>query len=200
MPNGSTTFTATYGSVSATFTVNYSTYLFRDGGVTGDVNTNYTDLNGTINAQVSSTGTTISCSTYADWFRRANVLVSGDFEAEYTITAASGDSCGISMLSTTNEKLLFFEANNSKVLLSDYLIDVVSNTNYRRTNVIGKTVKFARDSGVIKVYLDDVEVLSYNSNITQDIYLAFKTHSAGGRYFTFRDFTISNTGGGGIST
>ena len=167
--------------------------LFEDVGVLGDVNTDYTDLNGTINTNVSSTGTNISCSTYADCFRRANVLLTGDFSAEYTLTQATSETGGLALLSTSNQKLYFYEFSSNKVYLSNFSSDLQTNNSYNNTNALNKTIKLTRENGVIKVYIDDVEALSYDTNDNQDVYIAWKTHNANRRNFTFKDFKITKS-------
>lgn len=174
-----------------------STTLFEDGGVTGNVNTDYFDLGGTINTSVSQEGTNISCSTYTDSARCPNVILSGDFEITYDLVERNGDGGGWFIILPSN-------ISGSSFSYTAY-IDSNSNQgwniNYNGDSWInqGKTVpcsvKITREDSTFSIYIDG-SLVNQKNVISSDIYMGWKTHSAGGRNYTFKDLMIK-TGGGG---
>ena len=169
------------------------TTLFEDGGVTGDVNTDYFNLGGTINASVSSTGTNISCSSYQDSARCPNVLLSGDFEITYTLMARSGDGGGWFIILPSNisgssfTSTGYIDSNTSDGWFISYNGEVKSHSGTQTPC----SVKITREDSTFTIYADDVQQVT--KDITDaDIYMGWKTHSAGGRNFTFKDLTITS--------
>ena len=177
-----TTFTASYSNVSDTCIVSVPSYLFYDGGVTGNVNTNYTDLNGTIVTTVSSNGTNIACQTYADCFRKPNINpINGDFKIRYDLVQLSGDGGGFGFLDSNNTNLYYFEFTGTR-------------TNWNGTNVstgtgVGETITLTKVGTTLSLYYGDT--LKHSRTVSfNNVVPAWKTHNAGGRNYTFKDFTI----------
>ena len=185
--SSSGTLTASYSNVSDTATVTVQTYLFYDGGVTGNYNTNYTKSNSGVNATVSTTGTRISCSTYADCYYRANVVLSGDFEIQYNLVQKTNDSGGFALLdNSTSSVIAYIEFGDStKVHIKTTSVTTYTYTNYTSESI----VKVTRVGSTLTLYLDDVLIGSKPVS-TVDCVFGWKTHSAGGRNFTFKDFSI----------
>lgn len=183
-----TTFTATYSNVSDTCTVTVQTYLFYDGGVTGNYNTNYTKSDSGVNVTVGTTGTRISCSTYADCYYRANVVLSGDFEIQYNLVQKTNDSGGFALLdNSTSSVIAYIEFGDS----TKVHIKTTSVTTYTYTNYTSKSiVKVTRVGSTLTLYLDDVLIGSKPVS-TVDCVFGWKTHSAGGRNFTFKELKIA---------
>ena len=180
------TLTASYSNVSDTATVTVQSYLFRDGGVTGDYNSNYVDTGTGIVASVGSTGTNISCTANADRYRKANVLLSGDFKVTVTYTQTTNNGCSFALLNSSNTKQYSLEFgwsnlkdwdNNGSQLISDLKAVDDSPITYER---VGST---------LTVKCNGTQLLT-RSITTSDVYFAWKTHKSGGRNFTFRDLTI----------
>ena len=166
------------------------TILFEDGGVTGNVNTDYTDVGGTINATVSSTGTNISCSTYNNCARIPNVQLSGDFEITYTLVDRNGEGGGWFILNnntSTSNFLAYIESNASQ----GWNIWYNSDSWVNQGKTVPCDVKITREDAVFTVYIDNTLVNS-RSITDSDIYMGWKTHSAGGRNYTFKDLTITS--------
>ena len=181
------TVTASYNSASATCTIR--SLFFVDNGVTNDYNSNYTNLNGTINVNVSSTGTNISCSTYADCYRRADAVISGDFEITYNIVSKTNYSGGFAFFNTSNSIVFLIEFAESSEI--DFLRtgNRKSYSNYSTDSI----VKVTRVGNKITLYLDDVEIANESSsNYAVDGYFAWKTHIADGRNFTFKYLRINS--------
>ena len=181
-----TTFTCSYSNVSDTCTVTMPSYLFYDGGVTGNVNTNYTKTNSGVNAAVSTTGTKISCSYYGDAYYKANVLLSGDFQITYNLVQKTNDSGGFALLNSSNSVQAYIEfVNTSKVDIQGTSKSQYTYSNYSSDSI----VKVTRVGSTITLYLDNVSIGSKTMS-TGDVYFGWKTHSAGSRNFTFKELKI----------
>ena len=184
-----TTFTATYQNVSATCTVNVQSYIFRDGGVTGDVNTNYTNISNRCIIAIDTAGTKVSSNTYADSYYRENVLIQGDFRATFTIVDVQMFG-GVAFLNTSNSKQFMVEYNlydsPNKLFLS------IGSTDYLLSNDISlpKTITMERVGTTITVKMNGTQVGSSQTVTSADGYLAWKTHSDKSRSVKFKDFTI----------
>ena len=172
--------------------IEYYNILFKDGGVTENVNTDYTDIGGTINTNVSATGTTITCSTYADCARIPNVKLSGDFEITYTLMEVSGVGGGFFILNnnnTTSNFIAYIESNPSQ----GWNINNGSDQWRSISASLPYDVKITRIGSTFTVYVNDTQV--NQRNVTSgDIYMGWKTHSASGRSYTFKDFVIKKYG------
>lgn len=166
--------------------------LFEDGGVTGNVNTDYTNVGGTINTSVSTTGTNISCSTYADCARIPNVKLSGDFEITYTLVALSGPGGGFFILNnntTTSNCIAYIEANSSEGWNINY-----SGDQWRTVSAsLPYNVKIKRIGSTFTIYVNGTQI-NQRDVTSNDIYIGWKTHSANGRNYTFKDFVIKKYG------
>ena len=181
-----TTFTCSYSNVTDTCTVTVPTYLFYDGGVTGNVNTDYTKTNSGVNATVSTTGTNISCSYYGDAYYKANALLSGDFQITYNLVQKTNDSGGFALLNSSNSVQAYIEfVNISKVDIQGTSKSSYTYSNYSSDSI----VKFTRVGSTITLYLDDILIGSKTMS-TGDVYFGWKTHSAGSRNFTFKELKI----------
>lgn len=185
--NSETTFTATYNNVTDTCTVTVPTYLFYDGGVTGNVNTNYTKTNSGVNATVSTTGTNISCSYYGDAYYIANVTLSGDFQIEYNLAQKTNDSGGFALLYTNSTTVYGYVefVNSSTVDLKGTNKSSYSYSGYTSDSI----VKVTRVGSTISLYLDGTLIGSKTIS-TNDCRFGWKTHSAGSRNFTFKELKI----------
>ena len=160
--------------------------IFQDNGVTGDVNEDYADLNGTINTSVTSSGTRISCSTYADCYRKANAYIGGDFQVEYTLVSTTSNAGGFALLDDSNNSLLYVEFSTTS-RINFY----VGNDGYMYVSVsFPCTMRFERVGSTLSLYIDD-ELISSKSLSAVDCFFAWKTHSQGGRNHIFKDLLIS---------
>ena len=185
--NSETTFTASYSNVTDTCTVTVGpSYLFYDGGVTGNVNTDYTNLNGTINASVSSTGTNISCSTYADCYRRANALISGDFRVTVTCVSSTDNGFDLAFLNSSNSKQYSFGFSwNAGKDWNKNGSQLTSNL----SAVNDSPITAERVNSTLTVKCNGTQLFTATIT-TSDVYFAFKTHSQGGRNCTIKDLMI----------
>ena len=164
------------------------TVLFEDGGVTGNVNTNYTKTNTGVNATVSTTGTNISCSYYGDAYYKANALLSGDFQITYNLVQKTNDSGGFALLDSSNSVQAYIEfVNTSTVDLQGTSKSSYTYSNYSSDSI----VKVTRVGSTITLYLDDTLIGSKTMS-TGDVYFGWKTHSAGSRNFTFKELKIES--------
>ncbi len=174
-----------------------TTTLFEDGGVTGDVNTDYFNLGGTINANVSSDGTNISCSSYQDSARCPNVLLQGDFEITYDLIARTGEGGGWFIILPNNisgssfTPTAYIDSNSSQGWNIDYNGYSWSN----QGTTVPCSVKITREDSTFSIYIDG-SLVNQKNVIDSDIYIGWKTHSASGRNFTFKDLKITTLDGG----
>ena len=184
--SGSTTLTASIGGVSDTATVTVQTYLFRDGAVTGDYNSDYIDTGTGIVATVGATGTNISCTAYADRYRRANALLNGDFRITVTCVQTTDNGFDMALLNTSNSKqynlsFAWYNGkdwnNNGSQLVSDLKA------------VDDSPIVMERVGSTLTVKCNGTQLLT-RTITTNDLYFAWKTHSQGGRNCTFKDLTI----------
>jgi len=181
-----TTFTATYSNVTATCTVNVATYLFYDGGVTGNVNTDYTNVGNGIQIDVTSTGTKISCTAYGNRYRRPNVLLNGDFRVTVTCVETTDNGFEMALLNSSNTKqyhLTFSWANGKDWNNND--TQVVTNL----SAVTDSPVVMERVGSTLTVKCNGTQLLT-RTITTSDVYYAFGTHSQGRRYCIFKDLMI----------
>lgn len=185
-----TTFTATYSNVSDTCTVTAISYLFYDGGVTGSVNTNYTNINNRCTIATDNTGTKVSSSYNGDAFYRENVLISGDFRAEFVVVAvtAFGELAFLNASNSnqfhvgyeiygSNRRIKFYKSGTESVLSNDV--------------TMGKTLAFERVGTTLTIYLDNVQIGSTQTVTDANGYLAWKTHSNSSRSITFKEFKVT---------
>ena len=184
--SASTVFTATYQGATATCTVTVQTYLFYDGGVTGNVNTDYTNVGSGIQIDVTSTGTKISCTSYGNRYRRANVLLSGDFRVTVTCVETTTNGFEMALLNSSNTKQynLTFSWGNGK--------DWNNNGTQLVTNLSAVTdspVVMERVGSTLTVKCNGTQLLT-GSITTADVYYAFGTHSQGNRYCIIKDLMI----------
>lgn len=177
-------------SDTCTVTVQTVTYLFQDAGVIGNYNTNYVNTNNGVQAVVGNTGTTISCSTYADCYRYANVLISGDFKVTITFVDSTDWGCDIALLSSSKTKMYYIQRADAPYKWQGQ----VGNGS---TFTINSSYSPIQDSPVTYERVGSTMTVKANGNLidsrtitTDDVYFALKTHSAGNRNFTFKDLTI----------
>ena len=182
------TYTCSYSNVTDTCTVNVTTYLFYDGGVTGNYNTDYTKSDSGVTATVSTTGTNISCSRSTDSYYKANVVLSGDFEIQYNLVQKTNDSGGFALLDNSTSSIIgYIEfVNSGTVDLQGTSKGSYSYSNYTSESI----VKVTRIGSTLTLYLDDVLIGSKPVS-TVDCVFGWKTHSAGGRNFTFKELKIA---------
>ena len=186
-----TTFTATYSNATATCTVNAVSYLFRDGGVTGDVNTDYTNLsNADISVTTDSAGTLMKCASgYGDKFRKANTLISGDFEIKYTCISATVVYGSMRFLTTSNGNMFTVE----QYVENDVAITIGNSSS---TYAIGETITFPltmtiqRVNGKLAVWYNDIQVASNLTVSTNDGYFSWKFYANDRREQKVKDLTI----------
>ena len=183
-----TTFTASYSNVSDTATVTVPTYVFYDTGVSGTANTNYVKSHTGVNAVVSSTGTTVSSTTYTDCYYIANVLLPNDWIAEFTIVSVNAFG-GIAFLNSSKAIQWSVEYN---------LVDSQKGLEWRVGSTTGlisndytmpSTIKLIKEGTSLEIYLNDTLI---STKTITDItgYLGWKTHSHSSRSVTFKDFEI----------
>lgn len=184
--SASTVFTATYQGATATCTVTVQTYLFYDGGVTGNVNTDYTNVGAGIQIDVTSTGTKISCTSYANRYRRPNVLISGDFRVTVTCVETTDNGFEMALLNSSNTEqyhLTFSWANGKDWNNSD--TQLVTNL----SAVTDSPVVMERVGSTLTVKCNGTQLLT-RSITTSDVYYAFGTHSQGRRHCIIKDLMI----------
>lgn len=161
---------------------------WTDKGVTGSANENYIKSNNGVTATVSSTGTNISCSTSADSYYIADTTLTGDFQIEYQLVSKTNDSGGFALLNTNTTSVYGYVefVSSTKVDLQG-----TSKTSYNYSNYTsGSIVKVTRVGSTISLYLDNT-LLGSKTISTNDCRFGWKTHSAGGRNFTFKNLIIS---------
>lgn len=186
----SATYTCSYSNVTdtCTVTVTVPTYVFYDTGVSGTANTNYVKSHTGVNAVVSSTGTTVSSTTYADCYYIANVLLPNDWIAEFTIVSVNKFG-GIAFLNSSKAFQYSVEYN-----LFDSPMGLewrVGDTHPLISNdyTIPSTIKLIKEGTSLEIYLNDTLI---STKTIPDItgYLGWKTHSHSSRSVTFKDFEI----------
>ena len=145
----------------------------------------------TINVNVSSTGTNISCSSYQDSARCPNVLLQGDFEITYDLIARTGEGGGWFIILPNNingtsfSSTAYIDSNSSQGWNINYNGDSWSN----QGETIPCSVKITREDSTFSIYIDG-SLVNQRNVISSDIYMGWKTHSASGRNFTFKDLII----------
>ena len=182
-----TTFTCTYQNVSATCTVTVApAYLFYDSGVTGSANTDYTKSNSRIVVSVDSTGTTVSSTAYSDCYYYENVLLQGDFRAEFTIVNVVAYG-GIAFLNSSKSKQWALEYN---LTVSPYGLEYASPSDFiYQDTTMGKTIRVERIGTTLNIYVDG-SLISTKTVTSADGYIGWKTHKDRNRSVTFKDFSI----------
>ena len=161
-------------------------YIFIDGGVTGDYNSNYGKTASGVNANVTSNGTKVSSSSYSDCYYYENVLIQGDFRATVTIVDVYKYG-GLAFLNSSQSRQWFVECN----------IDGGKGWGWNSSdsNIFDSSMSMPRKltleriGTTLKIYMDDVLKRTETVN-TVDGYLGWKTHSHSSRSITFKDFTI----------
>lgn len=159
--------------------------IFKDKGVTGDYNSDYTDVQSEITTTVGTTGTTLQASGSGDKYRKANALVSGDFEVRYTCINATSVYGSIAFLSSSNSRFFYVEQEDTN--------DVYINTT---AYPIGETITFPftmtirRVDDKLTVWYNDIQVATDVTVTSSDGYWAWKLYGNDGRQQTFKDFTI----------
>lgn len=172
--------------------MNVVSYLFRDGGVTGDVNTDYTNLsNADISVTTDSAGTLMKCASgYGDKFRKANTLISGDFEIKYTCISATVVYGSMRFLTTSNGNMFTVEQFGN----NDNVVDI--NTGSTSSYPIGETITFPftmtiqRVNGKLAVWYNDIQVASNLTVSTNDGYFSWKFYANDRREQKVKDLTI----------
>ena len=171
--------------------MNVVSYLFRDGGVTGDVNTDYTNLsNADISVTTDSAGTLMKCASgYGDKFRKANTLISGDFEIKYTCISATVVYGSMRFLTTSNGNMFTVE----QYVENDVGITIGNSSS---TYAIGETITFPltmtiqRVNGKLAVWYNDIQVASNLTVSTNDGYFSWKFYANDRREQKVKDLTI----------
>lgn len=159
--------------------------IFKDKGITGDYNSDYTDVQSGITTTVGTTGTTLQASGSGDKYRKANTLVSGDFEVRYTCINATSVYGSIAFLSSSNSRFFYVEQEDTN--------DVYINTT---AYPIGETITFPftmtirRVDDKLTVWYNDIQVATDVTVTSSDGYWAWKLYGNDGRQQTFKDFTI----------
>ena len=183
LASGTTTATATWSTLTATCTI--TNLLFYDKATTGEANSNYTKTNSGIVVATDDYGTTVSCTTYADAFYYENVLIQGDFEAEFVLVDGVAYSA-IAFLNTSKA----MQWNVEQRFASDEIgLWINSSRTSNHLDNRGSTIKIKRIGSVYSVYVDGT-LLQTGSITSNDGYLGWKTHSHSSRSITFKDFTI----------
>ena len=179
----SATYTCTYQNVSDTCTVNLATYLFYDSGVTGSANSNYTKSNSNMTISVGDNGTTVSASANSDCFYYENVLLQGDFRAEFTIVniVAFG---GIAFLNSSKAMQWSLEYWLAEKIGLRWNEELLSND-----TTMGKTIKIERIGTTLNTYLENT-FIGTKTVTSADGYIGWKTHRDRSRSVTFKDFSI----------
>ena len=178
------TWTCTYQNVSDTCTVSLATYLFFDGGVTGNYNSNYSKSNNGVNVNVTSDGTIVSSSYSGDCYYYEDVLISGDFRAEATIVSVNKYG-GVAFFNTSHSRQWFIECN----LADNHGWDWEGNTTINSDKTLPTVLKVERIGTTLSIYFNDV-LISTQTVTNIDGYLGWKTHSHSSRNIKFRDFSI----------
>lgn len=167
---------------------NFSGYIFYDGGVTGNVNTNYVKSHSGVSATVSRTGTTVSSTTYADCFYIADVLLPNDWIAEFTIVSVNAFG-GIAFLNSNKEFQWHIEYN---------LIDSPKSFQFRVGEItetisndytMPSTIKLIKEGTSLEIYLNNT-LISTKTITDMTGYLGWKTHSRNNRSVTFKEFKV----------
>ena len=181
--SSSLTITASYNSASATCTI--LTPFFVDNGVTNDYNTNYTKSNNGITVEVGDNGTKISDTHYGDDYYIADVLIQGDFEVTVNFTEYYKDSCGMVFLNSNKSILRYIEFQGDTGKWNNNG-SIVNKTGYPPTS---DTIKVTRVGSTLTLYVGSTQIFSATIN-SNACYFAWKTHSAEGRYYRFKNLLI----------
>ena len=179
----SATYTCTYQNVSDTCTVNLATYLFYDSGVTGSANSNYTKSNSNMTISVGDNGTTVSASANSDCFYYENVLLQGDFRAEFTIVNVVAFG-GIAFLNSSKAMQWSLEYWLAEKIGLRWNEELLSND-----TTMGKTIKIERIGTTLNTYLENT-FIGTKTVTSADGYIGWKTHRDRSRRVTFKDFSI----------
>ena len=162
--------------------------IFYDEGVTGNVNTNYVKSRTGVNAVVSSSGTTVSSSTYADCYYIANVLLPNDWITEFTIVSVSAFG-GIAFINSNTQFQWSVEYNTGSSPKGLEWRDgsITEWISYDYT--MPSTIKLKKQGTSLKIYLNNALIVT--KTITDmNGYLAWKTHSHSNRSVTFKKFKV----------
>ena len=169
-----------------------STTIFEDKGVTGDYNSDYTDLQTGITTTVGTTGTKVQASGSGDKFRKANALISGDFEIKYTCIEATVVYGAMRFMNSSNANIFTVE----QYVENSVGINIQGGTN--TSYPIGETISFPftmtiqRENGKLSVWYNDIQVASNLTCGTGDGYFAWKLYGNDGRYQIFKDLLITD--------
>lgn len=186
LQTGTETWTCTYGNATATCTVTYHSYLFYDSGVTGSANSNYTKSNSNMTISVGNNGTTVSASANSDCYYYENVLLQGDFRAEFTIVNVVAFG-GIGFLNSSKTKQWSLEYN---LMDSPYGLEYSSPSDFiYQDTTMGKTIMVERIGTTLNIYVDG-SLISTKTVTSADGYIGWKTHRDRSRSVTFKDFSI----------
>ena len=159
--------------------------LFVDNGIINSYNQNYVDLNGTINTTVDTDGTTITCSTYGDCFRKANIPLIDDFEIVYNITNINRYGAS-ALLDKNNSMINYYECDGSKLSRKD---GDIGNITFNQNG--NNYFKITRVNDTVTYYYNDVEKYSFTTTEPL-LYFAWKTHSNSSRSFKFKELKIKD--------
>lgn len=168
-------------------------YLFKDAGVTGNVNGNYTNLNNAdINVITDATGTLMQCTSgYGDKFRRANTLISGDFQIKYTCVSATAVYGSIRFLTTNSGNIFTVE----QYAENDIGVSTSSSSSYT-LYPIGEAITFPftitiqRIGTKLAIWYNNVQVANNIVVSSDDGYFAWKLYANDGREQKIKDLEI----------
>ena len=182
----SCTLTVTYNNVSDTAICTVTNYLFYDGGVTGNYNSDYSKTNSGVVVSVGDTGTTVSATASSDCYYYENVLLQGDFKAEFTIVNVV-EYGGIAFLNSSKSKQWSLEYN---LVNSPYGLEFASPSDYLyQDTTMGRTIAVERIDTTLNIYVDNVFIKS-KTVTSADGYIGWKTHRDRNRSVTFKEFKI----------
>lgn len=155
-----------------------------DGGVTGNKSNAWT-IEGTIGVNVSSTGTKLNSSVYGNSYYKANPLLTGDFEVEFTV-AEQYKWLQFCFKDSSNTLLSFGHNGEGKWFGwtgSNLGTGVNSSLN---TPVV---IKIVRENSTYSLYQDGSLIMTRTASVN-DCYFNFIEHSDGNRYTTFKNLKI----------
>ena len=163
--------------------------IFEDNGVTGSHNTNYTSVQGAV-ATVESNGTKINSPNVYDGYYRANQLIQGDFEVEFTFVEGGNTYYpDVGFINASNDKYWSIDHRTSgDGIYTMETSETIANAPGAITN--GEVWKITRAGGTVSFYVNNVLKFTVNNMTQNDLYFAWKTHNHASRWFRFKNLKI----------
>ena len=147
--------------------------VFRDGGVTGNKNTNWTNYSNRLTVTVGSDGTLLTKgSSNGYYFVNNSAFAYSDYVCEFDIVDIKGQCYWYHQASSTSAQ------------------DVINFASY---NVNGKHIKIISQDGTLKVYADGNQIgsdISLTTSTPFEMGFRINTHQTDERYLKYKNFIV----------